>query len=308
MTLSDMKRFLAYLILSAALVLSPEFLRAQTDFSLFMRCDSLQTPEFFSPGGNEYRTVGHHGPAVENSHSAFRIYFNNSGSIDVYSKNGRGMELSKYHWYPTEEDRQTGAGCDEYKVGSTVGLGGIALWDGEKEVKLVATRGRSATAGKTKKGAFIEMKAFGIAYCGDSVDIAIRVDVFDKDRRARVTARELSGKKVSFLTGVNFHPGEETFIGDGFLCVWGRHPADVSQSPVPIGAGLFFGKGAFLPAERTDNLLRIVSKPTSSIRTQIVSASTKEAELNNCKRFWNYMGVPAATDNASGNKKKKSNK
>ena len=59
---------------------------AQTAKSLFMRSDSLEVEEIVSPEPVIYNKVGHHGPAVENRASAFRLYFNDSGAIDVYSK------------------------------------------------------------------------------------------------------------------------------------------------------------------------------------------------------------------------------
>ena len=127
-----MKRLLvSYLILLVCVTAS-----AQTAHSLFWRSDSLQVDEIVSETANQYKKVGHHGPAVENSHMALRLYFNDSGAIDVYSKSGRGMELEHYLWYPTSiQQTENGAGCDEYRVGKTVGLGGIALWDGEDELQ-----------------------------------------------------------------------------------------------------------------------------------------------------------------------------
>ena len=263
---------------------------ARTASSLFWRSDSLQVNEIVSETANQYKTVGHHGPAVENSHMALRLYFNDSGAIDVYSKNGRGMELLNYKWYPSvEAQTEHAAGCDEYKVGKTVGLGGIALWDGEKEVKLVATKGRTARVGKTSKGDFAEIIAYGVVYKDEKVDISIRIDVTEKTRQAEVTAKELSGKKVQFLSGVNYHEGQAVKFAESYISVWGVHPADVSASPIPIGAGLFFSDKTFPQVEKTENMVRIISKPTSEVKTKIVSASTKEAELNTVKRFEAYM-------------------
>ena len=194
----------AFLLAMSAVSFGQTLKTARTASSLFWRSDSLQVNEIVSEKANEYKTVGHHGPAVENSHMALRLYFNDSGAIDVYSKNGRGMELLNYKWYPTAADQADhAAGCDEYKVGKTVGLGGIALWDGENEVKLVATKGRTARVGQTKKGSFAEIIAYGVLYKGEKVDISIRIDMSDKKREAVITAAELSGKKVQFLTGVN---------------------------------------------------------------------------------------------------------
>ena len=270
--------------------IAPVLAQAQTASSLFLRADSLQVKEIVSETADMYKKVGHHGPAVENSHMALRIYFNNSGAIDLYSKNGRGMELLKYKWYPTEKDQEeNGAGCDEYMVGKTVGFGGIALWDGESEVKLVATGGRTARVGDTSKGSYAEMIAYGVPYKGDTVDISIRIDMFAKKREATVTATELSGKKVQFLTGVNYHEGERVSMGEGWASVWGVHPANVSTAPKPVGAAILYNAKKFESVTKTENMVRLVSFPASSVSTKLVGASTKEAELNSAKRFEAYV-------------------
>lgn len=280
------KLFISVLLVSVSAAMA----MAQTSYSLFWRTDSLQVSEIVSKDNSQYKKVGHHGPAVENSHMALRLYFNDSGAIDVYSKSGRGMELDKYKWYPSATDQsERGAGCDEYRVGKTVGLGGIALWDGSKEVKLAATKGRTARVGKTKKGSFAEIIAYGVEYMGGKVDVSIRIDMTDKSRLATVTATELSGKKVCFLTGVNYHEGQKVDFGEGYISVWGVHPADVSLAPIPLGAGMFYSSKAFPQVEKTDDMVRVISKPTSKVKTKVVAASTKEAELNSSRRFEAYM-------------------
>ncbi len=265
-------------------------LKAQTATSLFWRSDSLEVKEIVSEQAVQYSFVGHHGPAVENSHCILRIYFNDSGSIDVYSKSGKQMELAKYLWYPTErQQKEEGAGCDEYLVGRTVGLGGIALWDGEKEVKLAATGGRTARVGEIKGGSYAEMVAYGVQYRGESVDVLIRIEMKDNSRVAKVIAKELNGKKVQFLTGVNYQKGETVEYGRNWIAVWGVHPADVSQDPSPLGAGMWFKPRKFASVEKTGDMVRLISKPAAEISTEVVAASTKEDELGTEARFISYM-------------------
>lgn len=278
-------------ILTAALALFIfcSSVTAQTASSLFWRSDSLQVHEIVSETGNQYNKVGHHGPAVENSHMALRIYFNDSGAVDLYSKSGRGMELKDYKWYPDSLQIASGAGNDEYLVGKTVGLGGIALWDGGKEVKLVATKGRTARVGDTKKGSFAEMIAYGVEYAGDLVDISIRIDMNVKTREAVVTAKELSGKKVMFLTGVNFHQGQTVKYDSDRILVWGIHTGGKTPYVTPIGAAMKFSGKMFPTVEKTENMVRAISKPSSEVQTKVVATSTREAELNTMKRFEAYI-------------------
>ena len=281
-----MKKILTVMLLAACCC----SLGAQTASSLFWRKDSLQVSEIKSKEAVQYNFVGHHGPAVENVASAFRIYFNDSGAIDVYSKSGKMMELAKYHWYPTEaQQKNEGAGCDEYMVGKTVGLGGIALWDGTQVVKLVATGGRTARVGKTSDGSYAEMIAYGVECGNEKYDVSIRVDVYDGSRIAKVTASELNGRKVRFVTGVNYHAGETVSVGKNYLWAWGVHPADVASDPQPLGAGMFFNRKDFSKKMKTDDMLMLISKPCSSLSTRIVAASTMEDELNDVEKFGNYM-------------------
>lgn len=261
---------------------------AQTAVSLFWKSDSLQVSEVVSETADLYDELGHGGPAVENSHMILRLLFNDSGAVDVYSKSGRGMELARYGWYPTAEQQELErAGADAYEVGNTIGCGGFALWDGEKEVRLVATRGRTARVGETKKGSYVEMTAYGVEYTGGLVDIMVRIDVNVKSRLASVSAKELSGKKVRFLTGVNFHEGQKVIVDKKHVAVWGQHP--VEGTAFPVGAAVLFSDKAFPTVERTGDMVRIISEPAEEVKTRILASSTKEAELNSAKRFEEYV-------------------
>lgn len=262
-----------------------------TYYSLFSRSDSLQVAEIFSPGGNEVKTVGHHGPAVENQYMALRFYFDGRGAIDVYSKSGRiDNELGRWLWYPSSEAQASeGAGCDEYFVGKTLGLGGVRLWDGSGEVRLKVNSGRRCTVGRTKDGAYMEMISYGIAYQEDTVDVSIRVDVYDRERWAVVTVKELSGKPLQFVTGVNYHPGSEVRSGEGWAAVWGEHPADVSGNPAPIGGALRYDPKQFPTQEDTGTAIRLVSVPLPSFSTRIVAASVKEDKLNSAELFFPFV-------------------
>lgn len=262
---------------------------AQTDVSLFWKKEGKQLPEVISLEADQYKKIGHHGPAVENKYMALRIYYNNSGAIDVYSKSGEHMELAKFKWYTTKDDQAEGYGCDEYRVGKTVGLGGIGLWDGEKVVKLVATRGRDARVGKNRKGAFAEMLSKGVPYRGDTVDILVRVNMFNDSRDAEIAAFCTSGQKVQFLTGVNYHPGQQLDYGNGYIGVWGIHPADVSQHPIPIGGGMRYQPKDMLRQDKTADMIQLISRPAKKLKTKVVSASIKEGAICTPELFFEYV-------------------
>ncbi|MBO4427942.1 MAG: DUF4861 family protein [Bacteroidales bacterium] len=273
-------------------------------YSQFRLTDKQQVTELWSPQDNEFRQIGHHGPAVENQYMALRFYYDGRGAIDIYSKTGKiDDELGKWHWYPTEEQQKNeGAGCDEYFVGKTVGLGGVRLWDGEKEVRLDGTAGRRSIVGRRGNNVWMEMTAYGVEYKGEKVDISLRVDVYDGSRWANVTAKELNGRKVQFATGVNYHPGSVLKCGEDYIAVWGIHPANVSQNPGPMGGGMRFQKKKFEKIEDIGGAFRLISKPASELNTSIVSASWREDEINNAAAFVEMVaGKPVSLKVASYN-------
>ena len=261
---------------------------AQTAASLFRISDSLQVAEVVSDKADMKSEVGHMGPAVENSHMAMRLIFDDSGAIDVYSKSGRGMELELYKWYPSARMRESaGVGADVYETGNTLGLGGVALWDGEKVVRLAATKGRTARAGDTKKGTYAELVAYGVEYKGGLVDVVVRIDMTEKSRMANISARTLGGEKVVFVTGVNFHEGQKLIEGEGYVAVWGKHPSEGSQ--INVGAGMFYSVKDFPTLKKTEDMILLISEASDKIDTKVLSSSSMEAELNTAKRFEAYM-------------------
>ncbi len=276
--------------------------------SLYLLSDEVQVKEIVSEKADMTSEVGHLGPAVENTYSMFRLLYNDSGAVDVYSKTGRGMELMAFKWYPTESQREDYAtGVDQYVVGNTLGLGGFALWDGSQVVNLVATRGRTARVGETKTGSYAELIAYGVLYKGEYLDISLRIEVSTRTRKTTVTATELNDKKVQFVSGVNYHEDATIDYATGYIAVWGVHPSTQISDPKPVGAGLFYDKKLFPTIEQTDDMVRIISKETKTASVDVIAASTIEAELNTLSRFQKYMSgeqtIKAKTSRKSGPKK-----
>ena len=261
-----------------------------TDASLYMKADKISyLTDIGSESGDLYSTIGHHGPAVENEWMALRIYFSDKVAIDVYNKAKKGLELKAAHWYPTPEQQKEGWGADYYKVGATVGLGGVRLWDGEKVVPLNPVTNRLAHVGKTATTSYMEMISRGVPYKGKKVDIKVRVTVFSGKREAKVEAFSLNGEKVQFVTGVNYFKGFETKKGENYIAVWGTHPEDVAAEVVGIGAAIKYNPKDYVKNTDDGTQYLLISKPAKYLTTEIVSASAKENEINNLEKLEAYM-------------------
>jgi len=261
----------------------------KTDISLFMRSDSVQQSEISAKSGDLYNTIGHHGPAVENEWIALRIYFSDKAAIDVYSKAKPQLELKAKEWYPTAEEQKEGWGADYYKVGETVGLGGVRLWDGKKSVKLNPVSNRTARVVKEPTCSYMEMLSEGVPYMDRKIDVLVRVTVYSGERNAKVEAFALTDQPVQFVTGGNYHKGEEIYKKDGLIAAWGVHPEDVAAEIVEIGAAIMYNPADFLKTEDDGTQFILISKPCKQIKTWISSACAREPEINTMKKFISFL-------------------
>lgn len=261
-----------------------------TDNSLYMKSDKITyLTDIGSESGDLYKTIGHHGPAVENEWMALRIYFSDKVAIDVYSKAKPGLELRKANWYPTPQQQKEGWGADYYKVASTVGLGGVKLWDGDKLVPLNPVTNRLARVGKTDTTSWMEMISRGVPYKGKKVDILVRVTVFSGKREAKVEAVSLTGEKVQFATGVNYFKDCQTKKGNNYIAVWGKHPEDVAAEIVEVGAAIMYNPKDYEKTTDDGTQYLLISKPAKTLETSIISSSARETELNTLDKLEAYI-------------------
>jgi len=268
----------------------------ETDISLFMRADSTTyLNEVNSESGDLYSSIGHHGPAVENDWMAIRIYFNHKAAIDVYNKSKPGLELRQARWYPTVEQQKTGWGADYYKVSATVGLGGVRLWDGTKVVFLNPVTNRKARVVKEKTSSYMEMLSEGVPYKDRTVDILMRVTVYSGIREAKVEAFALTDLPVQFVTGINYHKGEEVQNNNGLIATWGIHPEDVAAELINIGAAIIYEPSDYVDKQDDGTQILLISKPGKQLTTWISSANERENELNTMKKFLHSLNIKKYT-------------
>lgn len=260
-----------------------------TDISLQWKDSVNQVSQIGSESGDLYRKLNHHGPAIENEWMGLRLYFDHKVSVDVYNKTKPQLELTAAGWYPTPEQQAEGWGADQYKVGTTVGLGGVRLWDGEQEVFLNPVSKRTATVRKEANYSYMEMLSEGIPYLGDTIDVLVRVTVFSGFREAKVEAFALCNKPVQFFTGINYHPKTQTIEGKNYLATWGIHPEDVAAIQLEIGAAIIYNPDDFEMITKGKNAYELISKPAKYLETWITSACEKEESLNSAEAFVKYL-------------------
>jgi hypothetical protein len=174
-------------------------------------------------------------------------------------------------------------------VGKTVGIGGIRLWDGKQAVPLHPVSQRIASVGKDAATAWLEMLSEGVPYQKQKVDIRVRVTVYADHRMAKVEASVVNGPEVQFVTGLNYHKGQDVRKGDNFIAAWGLHPEDVAAEQVAVGAAILFNPADFTERKDDGTQHLLISKPSRQLVTRITSSSARDPEIRNLEQFVAFL-------------------
>lgn len=274
--------FLAVLFFTASSVFS----QGNTASSMYLKKDKdTQLDYIESKSGNLFNKLGHHGPAIENQWYALRLYFSRKAAIDLYSKAKPGLELADKKWYPSKKEQLEGWGADYYKVGNTVGLGGIKLWNGEKVLDLHPVSLRSARVTVYGDSTSMEMISEGIEYLGKTVDIKVRVSVYSSRREARVEAFSMNGEAIQFVTGINYFENLQKKKGENYALTWGIHPEDVAAEKIEVGAAILMQKDVIAEHQDDGKQFLFITKPVQSFSTRITSYNAREAGIGSFESF-----------------------
>lgn len=269
---------------------------------MFMKSDGKQIACAESKKGDLYKSMGHHGPAVENLWAAYRIYFNPTLSVDILSKFQPRLELHESGWYTLEKPELANQnyGKDNYMVGKTVGLGGLRLWDSsrpgkDKSVLLDVSKGRgglrSAEVFRDDQGAAIRMLSKGVSFQGEAHDIEFSLRVFEGERFALVTTRVLSEKSLSFATGLTVHDQLKAVEQKpAYLLAWGDYDSPTAREAFDVGTGLVFDPEDIQSTITKKDEILIITKPLKQFSYLITTANAKETRgLDTLDRFRQHV-------------------
>ncbi|MFT5306214.1 MAG: hypothetical protein ACI89M_001735 [Chitinophagales bacterium] len=263
----------------------------QLDISCFWKKSGESLSHVEDKKGDLFSKLGHHGPAIENLCLAYRVYFNESGSVDILSKFQPRLELKKSKWYPKKNNCEEDYGTDNYDVGNSVGLGGINLYVPETGIqKLGPVLKRSAEIFLTDTSATLIMTSYGIPYKDLIIDIEFTLSTVADGRHANVTVCELNGQNVQFATGLSMHAKLDYVKGENYMLTWGDFTSHARYADFDIGAGLLYNPENFEGELSMKNQQLLISKPCSSLHYVISSCNDLEkSKLNSLLSFENYL-------------------
>lgn len=161
---------------------------------------SLSAPE----GVDVFHLLHHHGADFESELVAYRVYFDERQTYDLYGKYNKQLELQTSQFYPDDEQLAVGYGDDVLWAGQTVGLGALRGWDGQKPtmVSPVKSRGQRMVASGPVR-TIVELTDEGWQLGGQTFNIRQNVIIYAGHRDCEVQVyQDTSAEGVQFATGV----------------------------------------------------------------------------------------------------------
>lgn len=161
---------------------------------------SLSAPE----GVDVFHLLHHHGADFESELVAYRVYFDERQTYDLYGKYNKQLELQTSQFYPDDEQLAAGYGDDVLWAGQTVGLGALRGWDGQKPtmVSPVKSRGQRMVASGPVR-TIVELTDEGWQLGGQTFNLRQNVIIYAGHRNCEVQVyQDTPAEGVQFATGV----------------------------------------------------------------------------------------------------------
>ena len=252
--------------------------------------------EISSDKNDMYNKLHHHGVAFESALMAYRIYFDNKSTIDVYGKKKYQLELAETKWYPTEEQLAAGYGDDILLVSGWVGVGTVKGFEKEKAThinKFDLRTHRIVATGNIRT--IVESEVKGWEYEGKKIDMTVRYTLYARHRDviAEITASE---DIEQLATGVQQIGGGACFQSNQLVGSWGSwHPQpDFAKYPKETA-----GLGLYMPQEfqgkqvmeGVNNLIIFPLKTGDTARFYFTTVAEKEEqnEIKSAEEFFKYL-------------------
>lgn len=259
-------------------------------------------------GTNVYSTVHQHGIVFESELVAFRVYFDNRQTVDLYGKYKKQLELQQTQFYPDSIQKAAGFGDDVLWVGQTFGLGAFRGWDGKEPTHLTDVDKRTqriVASGPVR--VIVEVKDAGWAVNSTTpklgsdkprITASIFYTLYAGHRDCHVDIK--FNKKVpayDFSTGlVNVKNSEEYTEHNGLRGCWGKDwPAGADKpgnKEETVGLGIYVPNQYVYNEEpaNKDNYAFVIKTADNQIHYDITFCSDNETFGYHSAHDWfNYL-------------------
>lgn len=233
-----------------------------------------------------YHLIHMHGAVMENELIAYRFYFNEKQTIDLYGKFHKGLELSETQFYPSKEQKAAGFGDDILWCGDAFGLGAFRGWDGQKPTMLSDVDYRTqriVSYGPVRAIVELEDRGWRVDQSHPRIDLKLRYTLYAGSRTIDVdVSTNRAVDDINFSTGlINVKNSEEYSNHSDLRGLWGAdYPTKdtVNYRPETVGMGIYIPRKYIvkeMPADK-DNYTYVVSVPNRHMSYKLTFGSDKE--------------------------------
>ena len=257
----------------------------------FIKKDSI-----YSKSGDLYKPIMHHGPATESELMAYRMYFDDRCSIDIYGKMHRRLELETTNWYSNDSLITKQYGGDILFVKNTLGVGSPRIWNGKETQLLKATKGRYAVVrAKGPVRTIIDMVAPNIESEVGNTKVLLRMIQYAGKREMNLQVCA-DGNLPQFCTGVRKMNDSEVNIDDkkGSLGLWGTEFPRLDHEKYPqvtVGLGVVVSHEYFdgFDQDESNHLVKLIGNKTF-VEYIVTAAFQDEKEgFKDAQSFFDYL-------------------
>ncbi len=253
--------------------------------------------EMSSTKNDMYNKMHHHGVAFESTLIAYRIYFDNKSTVDLYGKKKQQLELSTTGWYPTDEQAAAGYGDDVLRVFDAVGVGTVKGWNGTKGThidKFDKRTQRIVATGKLRT--VVESEVEGWQYEGKKINMTVRYILYARHRDGICEIRA-NEDIANLATGVETISGGPTMTDNkGLVGSWGiDFPVTdtVKYEKQTVGLGVFVPQKLVnkQTVEGLNNLILMPYHKGETLRFYFTAAARKEEKdpFTSSEQFFAYL-------------------
>lgn len=247
--------------------------------------------------------IRYEGPGWESDKVGYRFYLDWRNAVDIYGKLTSEMVLQNVGLDGFESYHQPADwGQDIFKVGSTLGIGSIGFWDGDKAVRVDKTDSIDCQIrmnGNLKSE--IVTNYYGWQIEENKININSKISIVGGSRLSK-QALVLNDSKKTFCTGIIKYKGIEpiTNLTDSitnwiYLATYGKQ----SLADDSLGLAIIVNK-KYLETIRDDNLNHIAVLKALDNKLSYFFLATWEQEKNGVKTrkdFINYLNEKVETLN-----------
>ena len=231
---------------------------------------SLSAPE----GVDVFHLVHHHGADFESELVAYRVYFDERQTYDLYGKYKKQLELEKSQFYPTDDQLAAGYGDDVLWAGQTVGLGALRGWNGSKPTMVtpVKSRGQRMVASGPVR-TIVELTDEGWQLGGQTFNLRQDVIIYAGHRDCEVQVNfDTPADGVQFATGV-INLNDKMFSDhQGLVGDWGGNWPNGAKDSIAGKPKIVVGLAVNVPEKY------VISEPTSEKDQYLYVLGSKGAD------------------------------